>query len=115
MESIQMMARQIEEALTHCRVVNIQARDFSGLEILPAEIYFFGSETPRPPSFEYLENVLRHINLAGRPCGLFSPGSGEAIDYLSGMVRDSELALYPEPLLPSGMEKIKNWVGDLIH
>jgi hypothetical protein len=109
------MAEKIEEALTGCRVVSIQARDFSGVELLPAEIYFFGCEKPHPPSFEYLENVLKHINLAGRVCGLFTSGSGEALDYLSGMARDSELAICAEPLLSSEAGKTKNWAGDLIH
>jgi hypothetical protein len=109
------MAEKIEEALAGCRVVNIRARNFSGAEILPAEIYFFGCEKPHPPSFGYLETVLKHINLAGRVCGLFSSGSGEALDYLAAMVRDSELALCAEPLLSSGAERIKHWVGDLIH
>jgi hypothetical protein len=114
-ESIQGMAKKIEKTLTGCRVASIRARNFSGTEILPAEIYFFGCEKPRPPSFKYLEDVLNHINLAGRVCGLFSSGSGEAADYLSAMVRDSELALYAEPLLSSEDKKIKNWVGGLIH
>jgi hypothetical protein len=118
-ESTQSMAKKIEETLTGCRVVSIQARNFSGVEILSAEIFFFGCEKPHPPSFEYLEDVLNHINLAGRACGLFSSGSGEAVNYLSAMVRDSEVGLCAEPLLASDFsskdEKIKDWVGALIH
>jgi hypothetical protein len=109
------MAEKIEEALADCRVVNIQARNFSGVEILPAEVYFFGCGKPHPPSFEYLETVLNHINLAGRVCGLFSSGPGEALDYLSAMVRDSDLILRAEPLLSSDAERIKQWLGNLIH
>jgi hypothetical protein len=115
MKSTQSMAEKIEEALADCHVVSLKASGFSGCEILPAEIYFFGCEKPYPPCFKYLEQILRHINLVGRPCGLFSPESDEAIDYLSGMVRDSELVLCAEPLFSSDMEGIKNWVGDLIH
>jgi hypothetical protein len=114
-ESAQSMAKKIGETLTGCRVASIQARNFSGIEILPAEIYIFGCEKSNPSSFEYLEDVLNHINLAGRVCGLFSSGSGEAADYLSAMVRDSELALCAEPLLSSEDEKIKNWVRGLIY
>jgi hypothetical protein len=113
MESTQNMARKIEEALPDCRVVNIQASDFSGSDILPADVCFFGCEMPHPSSFKYLENVLRHINLAGRSCGLFSSGPGEAVDYLSGIVRDSELCV--KPFLLSGRGEIKHWVEDLIH
>jgi hypothetical protein len=109
------MAEKIEKALTGCRVVNIQARNFSGVEILPAEVCFFGCEKPHLPSFEYLETVLKHINLAGRVCGLFSSGPGEALDYLAAIVRDSELTLCVEPLLSSKAERIKHWVEDLMH
>ncbi|MDR0761357.1 MAG: hypothetical protein LBF74_14825 [Treponema sp.] len=114
-ESIRDMAEKITETLAGCRVVSIEACNFSGVQILPAEVYFFGCEKPNPPSFRYLEDVLNHINLAGRVCGVFSSRSGEAVNYLSDMVRDSELALHREPLLSSEREKIKNWVGDLIH
>jgi hypothetical protein len=115
MESTQRMAEQIETALTGCKVVNIPANDFSGTDILPADVCFFGCESPDPPSFAHLEEVLRHINLAGRPCGLFSPESGRVLEYLSGIVRDSELALHAEPLFSSGAGRIKHWVKDLIN
>jgi hypothetical protein len=55
-DTVQSMAEKIEKALTGCRVDGIQARDF------------FGCEKLHPPSFEYLENVLKHIDLAGRVC-----------------------------------------------
>jgi hypothetical protein len=113
MESTQIMAQKIEETLPDCRVVNIQASGFSGTEILPADICFFGCEKPHPPSFRYLENVLRHINLAGRSCGLFSSKPGESMDYLFGMVRDSEICV--KPFLFSGTEEIKHWVEDLMY
>jgi hypothetical protein len=115
MESTQRMAEQLETALAGCKVVNIPADDFSGTEILSADVCFFGCESPNPPSFAYLEEVLRHINLAGRSCGFFSPESGRVIEYLTGIVRDAELVLHAEPLFPSGVGKIKYWVKDLIN
>lgn len=109
------MAEKIAETLAGCCVVSIEACNFSGVQILPADVYFFGCENPHPPSFRYLEDVLNHINLAGRVCGVFSSRPGEAVKYLSDMARDSKLILHAEPLLSSERETIKNWVGDLIH
>ncbi|GHV81756.1 hypothetical protein AGMMS49991_03140 [Spirochaetia bacterium] len=79
-----------------------------------------GCEGPHPACFAHLEDVLRHINLAGRPCGLFSPRSAEAIAYLSGIVRDSELAVHETPLMSSEPGEsepgaIKRWVQDIVN
>ena len=97
----QKTAEAIESALDNFKVKIVAAGAFSGTHILPADVCFFGSEIPNPPSFAYLYTVLQHINLAGRPCGIFS-ASTEAIKYLCGMVHDSELALFPEPLPENG-------------
>jgi hypothetical protein len=103
-ETTQKMAETIAEALRDYTVNLVAAKDFSGTQILPADICFFGAETPNPPSFDYLHNLLEHINLAGRPCGIFSP-SEKALEYLRGMVRDSELALLPDPFPAQGDAK----------
>lgn len=96
-------------------VALVAAADFSGTDVLPAGLCFFGCAAPHPPSFAPLAEVLGHINLAGRRCGLFSPGSGEAVAYLAGMVRDSEIAVYPRSLTGSspGGEEIRAWVRDV--
>lgn len=91
------MAEAIAASLDGFSVTALEAEEFSGTQLLAAGICFFGSETPRPPSFAGLDAILRHINLAGRPCGIFSH-SEEAAEYLRVMVRDSELDLYPEVL-----------------
>lgn len=96
------------------RVVSLAASGFSGADILPADVCFFGCAKPHPPSFSYLSDLLGHINLAGRPCGLFSPGSAGAAKYLAGMVRSSELVLYAPPFLSGGPEGIKDWVSQVI-
>jgi hypothetical protein len=105
-ESIKKMAEIIGEALENCKVTLVRAEDFQGTQLLPADICFFGAETPHPSSFDYLYTMLKHINLSGRPCGIFS-NSEEALSYLSGMVRDSELALYSSPF--PGKGDIKDW------
>jgi hypothetical protein len=108
------LAEQIAAAAKGVQALILTASEFAGTHVLPAAACFFGCAEPRPPSFAHLEDVLRHINLAGRPCGLFSPNSQEAIAYLADMVRDSELAVNPEPLFFSDLEKITRWVGELI-
>ena len=110
-ESSQIIAEAIEAALKQCKVVSVTAGDFEGTQLLSADLCFFGVEKPKPPSFSYLDNLLQHINLANRPCGIFS-SSQKAADYLRGMVHDSELALYPDPFLGEG--DIKIWTEKVV-
>jgi len=95
----------------------IQAKDFSGTDILAAHAVFLGCEAPKPSSFAYLEALLGHINLAGRPCGIFSPGV-KTIEYLAALVRDSEITAGRPFLIENGTidrEKLKNWVQDVLQ
>ena len=105
-ESTQKIAEDIKTALKDCHVVFVKAGNFEGTQLLPADLCFFGAENPELPSFSYLYKVLKHINLVNRPCGVFA-SSKKAADYLSGMVEDSEMALYPDPFLGKG--DIKTW------
>jgi adenine phosphoribosyltransferase len=114
-EATQQMAAGIAKTLKGAKVVSIEVPDFGGQDILPVEVYFFGCEKPKPSSFAYLSEVLRHINLVGRPCGVFSPQSEAAIAYLSDMVHDSEVALYAKPLFEKDMEDVKSWTDQVIH
>jgi hypothetical protein len=111
-DSTHKMAEKVAAVFEGKNTVIRTAAEFSGTDILPAEVCFFGCEAPHPRSFAYLERLLRHINLAGRPCGVFSPESPEAAAYLSGMVHDSELALYPEPLF--ARSDTAGWVEKVI-
>jgi hypothetical protein len=104
------MGKKIAKELKGSRVVIKKTPELSGTDLLPADIYFFGCESPHPPSFAYLEQVLLHINLVGRPCGLFSPRSQAAVQYLAALVRDSELALKAEPFLEVQPEDLAAWV-----
>jgi hypothetical protein len=106
-ESTRKMAAAIAAALKNFTVVTLAAGEFSGTHILPADVCFFGSETSNPPSFASLSTILHHINLAGRPCGVFS-GSANGAKYLRNLVHDSELALYPVVLM-EGNDDIKKW------
>ncbi|MDR0403414.1 MAG: hypothetical protein LBH35_07505 [Treponema sp.] len=106
-ESMLKMAASIAAALKDFSVVTLTAGEFSGTQILPADICFFGVEAPNPLSFAYLNTMLRHINLAGRPCGVFSCSESGA-EYLRDMVHDSELALHPVVLM-EGKGDVEEW------
>jgi len=81
--------------------------------ILPADAFFLGCEKAAPDSFAYLTDLLKHINLAGRTCGVFSSGTKKTAGYLAGLVKDCEAALNPE-LLTSSASDIKNWTQKTI-
>ena len=89
------MAAGIKTALKGNKVSVKTSSEFKGNDILPADVFFLGCEKPNPDSFIYLKDLLKHINLAGRPCGVFSPGSEKATKYLAGLVKDCEAALNP--------------------
>ena len=108
------MAGGIAAALKGNKVTVKSASEFMGNDILPAEAFFLGCEKPNPDSFSYLADLLKHINLAGRPCGVFSPGSEKVIKYLAGLVKDSEAALNPKPLLPGSAGSVKTWANKII-
>jgi hypothetical protein len=111
-ESMRKMAADIAAALKNFTLVSVTASEFSGTHILSADICFFGSETSNPPSFTTLNTILHHINLAGKPCGVFSNSAGGA-EYLRNMVHDSELALYPVVLM-EGKDDAKKWTETIL-
>jgi hypothetical protein len=110
-ESTGKTAEAIASHLVNHKVISVKGADFQGTHLLSASICFFGAENPNPPSFSYLHKVLAHINLAGRPCGIFS-GSQKTADYLCAMVHDSELALYSDSFLGNG--DIKAWTEKVL-
>jgi hypothetical protein len=109
-ESVRRVGEGIAGELPGEQVALVEAGNLSGTDILPADVFFLGCEAPHPPSFAYLEQILRHINLAGRVCGLFSPGSEEALQYLAGLIEDAELTLKGEPFLGASSEDLARWV-----
>jgi hypothetical protein len=108
---IQQMAESIAVALGNFAVTIVPAGAFSGTHILPADAVFLGAEAPKPPTFAYLDAVLQHINLVGRPCGVFS-ASGSAVEYLRKMVHDSEMVLCPDSFTGEG--DVQAWAGKVI-
>ena len=108
------LAGEIAAALKGNKVSMKAASDFKGNDILPVDAFFLGCEKPRPASFAYLTDLLKHINLAGRPCGVFSSGSEKATKYLAGLVKDCEAALNPEPLVADDGLDIGNWAQSVV-
>ena len=108
------LAEKIAAALKGNKVSAKAVSEFNGNDILPADAFFLGCEKPRPASFAYLADLLKHINLAGRSCGVFSTGSETATKYLAGLVRDCEAALNPEPLLAGNSLGVKNWAQSVV-
>ena len=108
------MAAGIVAALKGNKVTVKSASEFKGNDILPAQSFFLGCEKPKPESFVYLADFFKHINLAGRSCGIFTPGSEKAASYLAGLVHDSESALNPTPLFTASEAAVKKWTQNVI-
>jgi len=108
------MAAGIAETLKSSKVLAKTASEFAGNDILPADAFFLGCENPAPESFAYITDLLQHINLAGRTCGVFSPDTKKTAGYLAGLVKDCEAALNPEFLTGTSPD-IKNWARNVIN
>lgn len=114
------VGRQLAAHLAPAHVAIIDAADFSATDILPADAYFFGCQEPHPLRFSEVERVLKGINLAGRPCGLFTLSAKNAIEYLRTITRDADLAVFPEPLLYEALKpvdrtpQVKAWVQSVL-
>jgi len=92
-----------------------QAESFSGDDLLPAYVFFLGCTEPKPPSFHYIEELFKHINLAGRSCGIFS-SNAKALKYLAALVRDSETAVGKPFMVKGGAadgKKLQNWIHSI--
>ena len=112
-EETEKMAAGITAALKGNKVSVKRASEFKGNDILPAEAFFLGCQKPKPVSFSYLGVLLKHINLAGRPCGVFSSGSEKATKYLAGLVGDCEASLNPK-FFTGSEESIGSWAKSVV-
>jgi len=115
-ESINSLAEPIKNALTGFDVKIRNAEKFEGTDLLPADIFFIGCEKPSVPSFAYLEEMLSHINLSSRKCGIFSVNQ-KALKYLSGILKDCEADLGETMLSTDGgyqQSDIDKWIKGLI-
>ena len=108
------MAAQIAAVLKGNKVSVKTASEFRGNDLLPADAFFLGCEKSGPDSFAYLADLLKHINLAGRPCGVFSPGSEKTARYLAALLRDSEAALNPSLFFAGSGAAVDDWAQNVI-
>ena len=115
-DSIKTIADSIASCLTGNNVKICPAESFKGTDLLPAHVFFLGCTNPVPESYQYLSELLAHINLSGRRCGVFSD-SAKALKYLSGLVKSSE-AVQGEPLLAGDgtikQAEIKKWLKGIL-
>jgi hypothetical protein len=116
-KTIRAAALLIKESLTDYKVKICPAKRFIGTDLLAADIFFIGSKKAKPKSFAALDEMLSHINLASRKCGVFSVNE-KAVNYLRGILEASEADL-KEHLLFSSEEEIKKstvhkWINRLI-
>ncbi|GHU00138.1 hypothetical protein FACS1894142_8240 [Spirochaetia bacterium] len=113
-EATRSLAERIGAELRGMQVRILSAADFHATDMLPADMCFFGAEEPCPVFYAPVEAVLAHINLAGRRGGVFSPRSKAAVQYLSSIVHDSELALYAQPFLGDQSGDMRAWIKNCI-
>ena len=115
------MARDIASTMVPptfdlCRASVVKADGFDATALLPAHALFIGCGAPSPPSFAFIEILLHRINLAGRPCGIFSP-KANALRYLSSLVRTAEASVgRPMPTKGgrSDEAKLENWIKNIL-
>ena len=97
-------------------VSTIEVAQFSAADILPVRAFFLGCQNPKSFSLSYIEDLFAHINLAKRPCGIFSTNS-MAIRYLTALLRPCEAKL-GEPLLVKGDTidgiLLQNWILGIV-
>jgi hypothetical protein len=115
-ESTWNIAQAVSASLDGYAAVLRHVDAFSGTDLLSADVFLLGCAAPNPVGFIYLEDMLNHINLAGRRCGIFSANSA-ALQYLSALVRDSEAAvgkplLAPEDAVDSTI--LRQWVQSIL-
>ena len=91
------------------------AEKFSATDLLPAKIFFVGCETPKPASFSYIDELMEHINFAGRSCGVFS-SDDKAIEYLAAMISNTGASVAVMPAKEEKTEaKLKAWIQSVIE
>jgi len=110
-KSLDFAAQSIKSCLQDHAVKICSACDFAGTDLLPAQIFFLGCNKPSPASFSYLEEMLSHINLVSRKCGVFSSDK-KSLDYLGRILKDCEVQLGKPLLLNGGTDKtaIESWL-----
>lgn len=98
-------------------IVEKDFSDFVAVDLLRADAYFFGARQTGTLEFAEFARVIRGINLAGRPCGLFSDDSRVGVDGLSALVADAEPRINPAFFIASeaGSDlSLMNWIAETL-
>jgi len=115
-ESIDAIACLIAAALPDYKVKICSGHNFEGTDLLPVDVFFIGCESSSPRLFSYFEDLLSHINLASRKCGVFSVNE-KSLKYLCAIVEDCEASL-GSPLYvsskPAPVKELEKWVRTII-
>jgi len=121
-ESSQNLAKSIAAAITPplfdgYSVSVMKADAFYGTDILPAHAFFFGCDAPSPSSFDYAKLLFERINLARRPCGIFS-SNPKALKYLARTISPSGASI-GRPLLAKAdapdAAKLGEWIKGVLE
>ena len=88
-DSIHSIAKLIKDSLLEFDVIISSAQNFDGTDLLAADVFFIGCKKAKPSSFAYLVQMLSHINLASRKCGVFSVKE-KTLKYLCKILKDCE-------------------------
>ena len=110
-EKVNKIAEDIAATLKGNKVLIKDVSAFVGTDLLGADVLFFGCEEPPSSNFGYFEEILQHINLAGRTLGVFSLNSIKAVQYLARMAKDSEAALNPKPFFATKPIDLGKWTA----
>jgi hypothetical protein len=108
-QKVNEMAKDIAVSLKGNKVLIKEASVFAGTDLLPAKVLFLGCEKPDSPSYNNIEKLLGHINLADRSMGFFSPNSKKAVQYLVRIAKDTEAFCVPEPLFEENSANVREW------
>lgn len=111
---LEKVAEELKKKCSDASVVIRSGEDFSATDLLPADAFFFGCSSPKPASFAELERVLKGINLAGKPCGLFALAGGKTIMYLRSIVEDADLAVNSATHVSASVENLGAWVSETL-
>jgi len=112
---LEKVAAELKKQCAGALVIIRSGVDFTATDLLPADAFFFGCASSKPASFAELERVLKGINLAGKPCGLFALEGGKPIMYLQSIVKDADLAVNPATRVSSSVENLGAWVSETLE
>jgi hypothetical protein len=111
---LEKVAEELKKQCADASVIVRSGVDFTATDLLPADAFFFGCASPKPASFAELERVLKGINLAGKPCGLFALEGEKSILYLRSIVKDADLAVNFATHVSSSVKNLGSWVSETL-